>query len=62
MNKQEADIMNTLFQEPFVNQRILAELSGHSLVIVNRSIKELIKDGYLDEGIQLTDKAICEFK
>lgn len=62
MNKQEADIMNTLFQEPFVNQRILAELSGHSLGIVNRSIKELIKDGYLDEGIQLTDKAICEFK
>lgn len=62
MNKQEADILNTLFQEPFVNQRILAELSGHSLGIVNRSIKELIKDGYLDEGIQLTDKAICEFK
>lgn len=40
MNKQECDIMNTLVSEPFINQRILAELSGHSLGVVNHSIKE----------------------
>ena len=37
---QECDIMNTLASEPFINQRILAELSGHSLGVVNHSIKE----------------------
>ena len=44
MNKQESDILNALLQEPFINQRILSEVSGHSLGIVNRSLKELIKD------------------
>lgn len=42
MNKQESDILNTLLLEPFINQRILAEVSGHSLGVVNRSLKELI--------------------
>lgn len=62
MNKQQADILNTLYQEPFINQRILSEISGHSLGIVNRSIKELIKDDYLNEEIHLTAKAMDEFK
>lgn len=62
MNKQESDILNTLLLEPFINQRILAEVSGHSLGVVNRSLKELIKDDYLDESIRPTVKAITEFK
>lgn len=62
MNNQERDIMNTLLLEPFVNQRILAEISGHSLGIVNRSLKELIKNGYLDDDIKITAKAKKEFK
>ena len=62
MNKQESDILNTLLQEPFINQRILAEVSGHSLGVVNRSIKELIKSNYLDESMYPTAKAITEFK
>ena len=41
MNKQESDILNTLFIEPFINQRILSETSGHSLGVVNKSIKTL---------------------
>ena len=48
MNKQESDILNALLLEPFINQRILAEVSGHSLGVVNRSLKELIKTDYLD--------------
>ena len=51
MNKQESDILNALLLEPFINQRILAEVSGHSLGVVNRSLKELIKAGYLNEAI-----------
>lgn len=62
MNKQESDILNTLLLEPFINQRILAEVSGHSLGVVNRSLKELIKMDYLDDDIRPTGKALREFK
>lgn len=62
MNKQESDILNALLLEPFVNQRILAEASGHSLGVVNRSVKELVKAGYIDESIRPTEKARAEFK
>lgn len=62
MNKQESDILNALLLESFVNQRILAEISGHSLGVVNRSLKELMKDEYLDEELRPTMKAISEFK
>ena len=61
MNKQESDILRTLFAEPFINQRILSETSGHSLGVVNRSLKTLIADGYLTEGIQPTAKAQHEY-
>ena len=62
MNKQECDILNALHEEPFITQRILAEISGHSLGVVNRSVKELIKEGYVSQEIKLTSKAIKEFK
>ena len=62
MNKQESDVLSTLLVDPFINQRILAEGSGHSLGVVNRSLKELIKTGYLNESIRPTMKAISEFK
>lgn len=62
MNKQENDVLNTLFQEPFINQRILSEASGHSLGVVNRSIKELMKQGYIDDDVRPTAKALQEFK
>lgn len=62
MNKQESDILNVLLLEPFINQRVLAEASGHSLGVVNRSLKELIKAGYLNEAICPTAKAVSEYK
>lgn len=62
MNKQESDIMNALILEPYINQRILSENCGHSLGVVNRSLKTLIKDGYLDEWIRPTEKANQEFR
>ena len=62
MNKQENDILNTLLLESFVNQRVLAEISGQSLGVVNRSLKELMKDEYLDEELRPTMKAITEFR
>ncbi len=62
MNLHESDILRTLIYEPFVNQRILAETSGHSLGVVNRSLKQLIEDGYLDDKAHLTSRAREEIR
>lgn len=62
MNKQESDILYVLYLEPYINQRILAQSCGYSLGVVNRSIKALIKQGYLNTDMKLTEKAISEFK
>ena len=62
MNNSKQDILNNLIKEPLINQRILAAQTGHSLGIVNRSLKELISEGYLDEEIRPTEKALREAK
>ena len=60
MNKQEADILRTLFVEPFITQRALSDTSGHSLGVVNRSLKNLIAEGYLDQDFRPSAKALRE--
>ena len=62
MNLQESDILRTLNNEPFINQRILAESSGHSIGVVNKSIRSLMDEGYLNDNVQLTMKASEEIK
>lgn len=62
MNKYKSDVLNALLVEPFINQRITAECCGHSLGVVNRSIKQLMKDGYLDDQVRPTEKANHEFQ
>ena len=62
LTKQESDILYELYKEPFINQRILSETSGHSLGVVNRSLKRLISHDYLDEHVQLTAKSRELFK
>ena len=62
MNLQESNILRTLLKEPFINQRVLAETSGHSLGIVNRSLRSLIEKGYLNEAAQITEKTRAEIK
>ncbi len=49
-------------KEPFVNQRDLSDQSGHSLGIVNRSVKNLMEEGYLDSKYRPTEKAMNEVK
>ena len=61
MNKQESDILKTLLVNPFINQRILSETSGHSLGVVNRCLKALIAEGYIDDYLHPTSKAFCEY-
>ena len=62
MNVYKSEIMNILYKEPFVNQRILAETTGHSIGNVNKSLRQLAQDGYLDNNMQLTDKARREIR
>lgn len=57
MNKIELDVLQSLQNEPFINQRIISENTAYSLGAVNQAIKNLIKDGYLNENIYLTEKA-----
>lgn len=57
MNRQESDVLFALQKGTYTNQRTLAEESGHSLGIVNRSVQHLSQDGYLDEWMSLTEKA-----
>lgn len=61
MNKQDRDVLRTILEHKYVNQRILSEKSGYSLGAVNKSMKALVYEGYLDEDQQLTEKARKEY-
>lgn len=62
MNIQELDVMNNIKNSIFINQRTLAEETGHSLGIINRSLRSLCREGYLNEQMELTEKADKEFE
>lgn len=62
LSKQECDILYELNNTPFMNQRILSELTGHSIGIVNKSLKTLREKGYLNSQQYLTQKAKRVFK
>lgn len=57
MNLHEADIMKALLDGPFTSQRALAEETGYSIGVVNKSVNRLIADGYLDGACAPTAKA-----
>ena len=61
MSKQEADVLCALYNQEFINQRLLAESSGHSLGVVNKSIRDLIEKGFLDDHMGITDKGKALF-
>ena len=54
MNKQDYDILYTLQKHPFTNQRTLAEQSGYSLGAVNKALKNLSNENYINYECQLT--------
>lgn len=62
MKKIEFDILLYLYDRAFENQRKLAERIGHSLGLVNKSINNLIRTGYLQSEMILTEKAIKAFQ
>ncbi len=62
MNDREGDILNLLAEEPYINQRVLAESSGYSLGTVNKAVKSLISEGYIDRDMNTTEKAAEVFR
>ena len=54
MNRQEADILKALMEHPYVNQRLLSQCSGHSVGIVNRCLKALQANRFLNEAMAPT--------
>ena len=62
MNLREKDVLLEIYSNGFTNQRNIATAVGHSLGIVNKSIKNLIEEDYLDENFQPTKKTIKEVK
>ena len=62
MNKKGCEILNILLLEPYISQRVLSEKSGYSLGTVNKTIKALIQNGYINHSVALTSKAYNEFK
>ena len=62
LSKQESDILYELNREAFVNQRILAEKTGHSLGMINKCINSLVAKEFLDDNTGLTPKALDLFK
>lgn len=61
MNIFECDILSTIKTSSYINQRILAEMTGYSLGTVNKSLQKLIEEGFLDELYELTPKAHQKF-
>lgn len=57
MNAPECDVLNTLLNNPYVNQRTLAENCGHALGAVNKALKTLAQNELLDASYTPTDKA-----
>ncbi len=57
MNKIAKDILNALLNNTVRTQRELAEVTGYSLGSVNRSVKTLQENGYIDEELNINEKA-----
>ncbi len=58
MNNQEKDVLKYIFKEKSINQRMIAEATGHSLGTVNKCIKGLIDKEYIDSEMQLLPKSL----
>jgi DNA-binding MarR family transcriptional regulator len=51
MNKQEYDVLSICFNEASINQKNILKKSGYSLGMVNNSLKELMKNNFLDANL-----------
>lgn len=57
MNKIENDILLFLKRDKYKNQRFLAQQLHYSLGVINQSLNDLSRTGYIDSNKVLTDKS-----
>ena len=57
MNRLEADILRYLLDNPYTNQRTISEDVGLSIGTVNKALKSLLAEGYLDTSLRLSENA-----
>jgi len=62
VNIAECNILMELQRSGSTSQRALARAVGHSLGVVNRSLKALHEAGYIDDGCRPTEKAAAELR
>lgn len=62
MNNQQKEILYLLNSKKYTNQREIAKNSYCSLGFVNSTLKNLKNEKYIDENMNLTNKAKKEFK
>lgn len=62
MNIAECNILMELQRSGSTSQRALARAVGHSLGVVNRSLKALHEAGYIDDCCRPTEKAAAELR
>ena len=62
MNIAECNILMELQRSGSTSQRALARAVGHSLGVVNRSLKALHEAGYIDDGCRPTEKAAAKLR
>lgn len=62
MNRQEKDVLSSLLQTPYVNQRELAEELDCSLGSINKALKHLQEEGFLSGDMEPTPAAREEWQ
>ena len=62
MNIFEMDVLLYLLKEKYHNQRIIAESTGYSLGVINKSLNNLKNNGYIDKQMKLMDKSKKEIE
>ena len=55
--RYKADILIFLYKNKFLSQRDISKRTGYSLGMVNKILKILIEESYLDENYNITEKA-----
>ncbi len=58
MNKRDGDILYSVFEKGYINQRFLSSETGYSIGSVNIALNNLCQNGYLDRDYVVTNKAI----
>ncbi|SFN57496.1 winged helix-turn-helix transcriptional regulator [Proteiniclasticum ruminis] len=62
MNYNEKSILRLLIQNPLISQRQIAKELGYSLGLVNKSMKVLQDEGYIDHRMKADSMKLREFR